>query len=87
MFRRAGLEKTPQEGDESDDDDDNLPLSKWLENHRVNTFSESEIEHLECCDDDVATSGEISEEDIVTSIRKQINSIIVDSSSDIEAPL
>lgn len=82
-FRNAGLEKSPQEEEESDDDDDNLPISKWLEKHGVNVFSEKEIEHFECCDDDVVTSGEISEEEIVTFIKEKNNSI-VDPSSDIE---
>ncbi|GBN46609.1 hypothetical protein AVEN_118149-1 [Araneus ventricosus] len=35
------------------------------ERHRANTFSQNEIEHFECCDDDVVISGEVSEEDIV----------------------
>ncbi|GBN01351.1 hypothetical protein AVEN_121087-1 [Araneus ventricosus] len=28
------------------------------EKHGVNAFSQNEIEHFECCDDDVITSGE-----------------------------
>ncbi|GBO04793.1 hypothetical protein AVEN_256292-1, partial [Araneus ventricosus] len=35
------------------------------EKNGVNAFSQNEIEHFECCDDDVITSGEVSEEDIV----------------------
>ncbi|GBO26237.1 hypothetical protein AVEN_252272-1 [Araneus ventricosus] len=62
---------------------DNLPLSKCLEKHGVNAFSQNEIEHIECCDDDVITSGEMSEEDIVAIVNEKNNSI-VDSSSDME---
>ncbi|GBN55536.1 hypothetical protein AVEN_56599-1 [Araneus ventricosus] len=40
-------------------------FSIGAEKHGVNAFSKNEIEHLECCDDDVITSGEVSEEDIV----------------------
>ncbi|GBN60059.1 hypothetical protein AVEN_68227-1 [Araneus ventricosus] len=46
-------------------------------------FSQNEIEHFECCDDDVITSGEVSEEDIVALVNEKNNSI-VDSSSDME---
>ncbi|GBN19669.1 hypothetical protein AVEN_92708-1 [Araneus ventricosus] len=64
-------------------EDDNLPLSKWLEKHGENAFSQNEIEHFECCDDDVITSGEVSEEDIVAPVNEKNNST-VDSSSDME---
>ncbi|GBM87221.1 hypothetical protein AVEN_129737-1 [Araneus ventricosus] len=73
----AGLTKTEQT------EDDNLPHSKCLEKHGVNAFSQNEIEHLECCDNDVISSGEVSEEDIVALVNDENNSI-VDSSSDIE---
>ncbi|GBN11383.1 hypothetical protein AVEN_17361-1 [Araneus ventricosus] len=53
------------------------------EKHGVNAFSQNEIEHFECCDDDVITSGEVSEEDIVALVNEKNNSI-VDSSSDME---
>ncbi|GBM86712.1 hypothetical protein AVEN_222233-1 [Araneus ventricosus] len=55
------------------------------EKHEVNAFSQNEIEHFECCDDDVITSGEVSEEDIgaLVNEKKKPNSI-VDSSSDME---
>ncbi|GBM18127.1 hypothetical protein AVEN_75539-1 [Araneus ventricosus] len=54
-----------------------------LEKHRVNAFSQNEIEHFECCDDDVVTSGEVSEEDIVALVNEK-NNYVADSSSDIE---
>ncbi|GBM21023.1 hypothetical protein AVEN_5742-1 [Araneus ventricosus] len=50
---------------------DNLPLSKCLEKHGVKAFSQNEIEHLECCDDDAITSGEMSEEDIVALVNEK----------------
>ncbi|GBN56378.1 hypothetical protein AVEN_183206-1 [Araneus ventricosus] len=53
------------------------------EKHLVNAFSQNEIEHFECCDDDVITSGEVSEEDILALVNEKNNSI-VDSSSDME---
>ncbi|GBL90434.1 hypothetical protein AVEN_178861-1 [Araneus ventricosus] len=53
------------------------------EKHGVNAFSQNEIEHFECCDDDVITSGEVGEEDILALINEKNNSI-VDSSSDME---
>ncbi|GBN10893.1 hypothetical protein AVEN_223768-1 [Araneus ventricosus] len=39
--------------------------------HRVNAFSQNEIQHFECCDDDVITSGEVSEEDIVALVNEK----------------
>ncbi|GBM21899.1 hypothetical protein AVEN_11300-1 [Araneus ventricosus] len=54
------------------------------EKHGVNAFSQNEIEHFKCCDDDVITSGEVGEEEIVALINQKNNSI-VDSSSDMEA--
>ncbi|GBO04385.1 hypothetical protein AVEN_243932-1 [Araneus ventricosus] len=78
----VGLTKAQQ----TEDDDEevyNLPLSKCLEKHGVNAFSQNEIEHLECCDNDAITSGEVSEEDIVALVNEKNNSI-VHSSSDIE---
>ncbi|GBM15429.1 hypothetical protein AVEN_199678-1 [Araneus ventricosus] len=48
------------------------------EKHGVNAFSQNEIE---CCDDDVITSEEVSEGDIVALVNEKNNSI-VDSSSD-----
>ncbi|GBM92021.1 hypothetical protein AVEN_126349-1 [Araneus ventricosus] len=53
------------------------------EKHGVNAFSQNEIEHFKCCDDDVITSGEVSEEDNVALVNEKDNSI-VDSSSDME---
>ncbi|GBM43706.1 hypothetical protein AVEN_121415-1 [Araneus ventricosus] len=55
-------------------------FSIGAEKHGVNAFSQNEIEHFECCDDDVITSGEVSEEDIVALVNEKNNSI-VDSSS------
>ncbi|GBL73265.1 hypothetical protein AVEN_159313-1 [Araneus ventricosus] len=49
----------------------------------MNAFSQNEIEHFECCDDNVITSGEVSEEDIVAIVNEK-NNCIVDSSSDME---
>ncbi|GBM86159.1 hypothetical protein AVEN_58619-1, partial [Araneus ventricosus] len=40
-------------------------FSIGAEKHGVKAFSQNEIEHFECCDDDVVTSGEESVEDIV----------------------
>ncbi|GBM87606.1 hypothetical protein AVEN_119534-1 [Araneus ventricosus] len=54
------------------------------EKYGVNAFSQNEIEHFECCDDDVITSGEVSEEDIVALVNEKNNNSIVDSSSDME---
>ncbi|GBM33572.1 hypothetical protein AVEN_197322-1 [Araneus ventricosus] len=50
-------------------------FSIGAEKHVVNAFSQNEIEHFECCDDDVITSGEVSEEDIVALVneKKQLN--------------
>ncbi|GBL72257.1 hypothetical protein AVEN_115221-1 [Araneus ventricosus] len=56
---------------------------KGTKKHGVNAFSQNEIEHFECCDDDVIISGEVSEEDIVALVNEKNNSI-VDSSSDME---
>ncbi|GBN52799.1 hypothetical protein AVEN_76422-1 [Araneus ventricosus] len=58
-------------------------FSIGAEKHGVNAFSQNEIEHFECCDDDVVTSGEVSKEDIVALVNEKNNSI-VDSSSDVE---
>ncbi|GBM95338.1 hypothetical protein AVEN_115465-1 [Araneus ventricosus] len=58
-------------------------FSIGAEKHGVNAFSQKEIEHFECCDDDVITSGEVSEEDIVALVNERHNSV-VDSSSDME---
>ncbi|GBO31161.1 hypothetical protein AVEN_66295-1 [Araneus ventricosus] len=58
-------------------------FSNGAEKHGVNAFSQNEIEHFECCDDDVITSGEVSEENIVALVNEKNNSI-VDSSSDME---
>ncbi|GBM25574.1 hypothetical protein AVEN_238889-1, partial [Araneus ventricosus] len=33
-------------------------FSIGAEMHGVNAFSQNEIEHFKCCDDDVITSGE-----------------------------
>ncbi|GBN59166.1 hypothetical protein AVEN_43498-1 [Araneus ventricosus] len=49
----------------------------------VHAFSQNEIEHFECCDDDVITSREVTEEDIVALVNEKNNSI-VDSSSNME---
>ncbi|GBN50493.1 hypothetical protein AVEN_179049-1 [Araneus ventricosus] len=51
------------------------------EKHGVNAFSQNEIEHFECCDHDVITSREVSEEDIMALVNEKNNSI-ADSSSD-----
>ncbi|GBN08574.1 hypothetical protein AVEN_264853-1 [Araneus ventricosus] len=81
-FSHVGLTKTQQTEDDGKEDY-NLPLSKWLEKREVNAFSQNEIEHFECCDDYVITSGEVSEEDIVALVNEK-NSSIVDSSSDMD---
>ncbi|GBM92330.1 hypothetical protein AVEN_40991-1 [Araneus ventricosus] len=57
-------------------------FSIGAEKHGVDAFSQNEIEHFECCDDDVITSGEVSEEDIIELVNEE-NSI-VDSFSDME---
>ncbi|GBN37093.1 hypothetical protein AVEN_88630-1 [Araneus ventricosus] len=80
-FSHIGLAKTHQT--EDDGEEDNRPLSKWLEKHGVNAFPQNEIEHFKCCDDDAIISGELSEEDIVALVNEKNNSI-VDSSSDME---
>ncbi|XP_054717662.1 tigger transposable element-derived protein 4-like [Uloborus diversus] len=75
-FRHAGLRKMQQDEDkgyDEDDDDDNLPISKWLEKHGVHVFPQSEIEHFESCDHDVATSGEVSDSDIVSEVSERMN--------------
>ncbi|GBO16532.1 hypothetical protein AVEN_222014-1 [Araneus ventricosus] len=54
------------------------------EKRGVNAFSQNEIEHFECCDDDVITYGEVGEEDIVALVNEKKNNSIVDSSSDME---
>ncbi|GBO27620.1 hypothetical protein AVEN_239946-1 [Araneus ventricosus] len=46
-------------------------FSIGAEKHGVNAFSQNEIEHFECCDDDVVTSGEVSEEDIVALVNEE----------------
>ncbi|GBN52905.1 hypothetical protein AVEN_109409-1 [Araneus ventricosus] len=46
-------------------------FSIGAEKHGVNAFSQNEIEHFECCDDDVITSGEVSEEDIVALVNEK----------------
>ncbi|GBN88447.1 hypothetical protein AVEN_7721-1, partial [Araneus ventricosus] len=54
-------------------------FSIGAEKHGVNAFSQNEIEHFECCDDDVITSGEVNEEDIVALVnekKKNHNSIV-----------
>ncbi|GBN83065.1 hypothetical protein AVEN_258692-1 [Araneus ventricosus] len=38
---------------------------------KSNIFSQNEIEHFECREDDVITSGEVSEEDIVALINEK----------------
>ncbi|GBO04368.1 hypothetical protein AVEN_213928-1 [Araneus ventricosus] len=58
-------------------------FSIGAEKQGVNAFSQNEIEHFECCDDDVITSGEVSEEDIVALVNAKNNST-VDSSLDME---
>ncbi|GBN29186.1 hypothetical protein AVEN_232827-1 [Araneus ventricosus] len=58
-------------------------FSIGAEKHRVNAFLQNEIEHFECCDDDIITSGEVSVDDIVALVNEKNNSI-VDSSSDME---
>ncbi|GBM81376.1 hypothetical protein AVEN_172008-1 [Araneus ventricosus] len=49
-------------------------FSIGAEKHGINAFSQNEIEHFECCDDDVNTSGEVSVEDIVALVngKKQL---------------
>ncbi|GBL99262.1 hypothetical protein AVEN_177302-1 [Araneus ventricosus] len=44
-------------------------FSIGAEKHGVNAFSQNEIEHFECCDDDVVGSGEVSEGDIVALVK------------------
>ncbi|GBM79773.1 hypothetical protein AVEN_267073-1 [Araneus ventricosus] len=46
-------------------------VSIGAEKHGVNAFSQNEIEHFECCDDDVITSGEVSEEDIMALVNEK----------------
>ncbi|GBN03999.1 hypothetical protein AVEN_177860-1 [Araneus ventricosus] len=58
-------------------------FSIGAEKDGVNTFSQNEIVHFECCDDDVITSGEVSEEDIGALVNEKNNSIL-DSSSNME---
>ncbi|GBO14629.1 hypothetical protein AVEN_76237-1 [Araneus ventricosus] len=83
-YTKSVLQPMDQGQTEDDgEEDDYLPLSKWLEEHGVNAFSQNEIEHFECCDDDVITTWEVSEEDIVALVNEKNNSI-VNSSSDME---
>ncbi|GBO22897.1 hypothetical protein AVEN_3784-1 [Araneus ventricosus] len=58
-------------------------FSIGAEKYGVNAFSQNEIEHFECCDEDVISNGEESEEYIVELVNEKNNSI-VDSSSDME---
>ncbi|GBM47079.1 hypothetical protein AVEN_166719-1 [Araneus ventricosus] len=46
-------------------------FSIGAEKHGVNAFSQNEIEHFECCDDDVISSGEVSVEDIVALVNEK----------------
>ncbi|GBO24777.1 hypothetical protein AVEN_88795-1 [Araneus ventricosus] len=46
-------------------------FSIGAEKHGVNAFSQNEIEHFECCDDYVITSGEMSEEDIMALVNEK----------------
>ncbi|GBN58882.1 hypothetical protein AVEN_139419-1 [Araneus ventricosus] len=46
-------------------------FSIGAEKHGANAFPQNEIEHFECCDDDVITSGEVSEEDIVALVNEK----------------
>ncbi|GBN77347.1 hypothetical protein AVEN_141530-1 [Araneus ventricosus] len=46
-------------------------FSIGAEKHGVNAFSQNEIRHFECCDDDVITSGEVSEEDFVELVNEK----------------
>ncbi|GBN64093.1 hypothetical protein AVEN_146494-1 [Araneus ventricosus] len=46
-------------------------FSIGAEKHGVNAFSQNEIEHFECCDDDVITSGEVGEEDIMALVNEK----------------
>ncbi|GBN15571.1 hypothetical protein AVEN_102151-1 [Araneus ventricosus] len=48
-------------------------FSIGAEKHGVNAFSQNEIEHFECCDDDLITSEEVSEEDIVALVNEKKN--------------
>ncbi|GBN77252.1 hypothetical protein AVEN_204355-1 [Araneus ventricosus] len=58
-------------------------FSIGAEKHEVNAFSQNEIKHFKCCDDDLNTSGEVNEENIIALVNEKNNSI-VDSSSDME---
>ncbi|GBN82026.1 hypothetical protein AVEN_89711-1 [Araneus ventricosus] len=40
--------------------------AKWVEKHRVKAFSQSEIEHFECCDDGSIASDGPADDDIVS---------------------
>ncbi|GBL87121.1 hypothetical protein AVEN_218806-1 [Araneus ventricosus] len=51
-------------------------FSIGAEKYEVNAFSQNEIEHLECCDDDVITSGEVSEEDIVALVNEKKTTLL-----------
>ncbi|GBN47886.1 hypothetical protein AVEN_157589-1 [Araneus ventricosus] len=46
-------------------------FSIGAEKHGVDAFSQDEIEYFECCDDDVITSGEVNEEDIVALVNEK----------------
>ncbi|GBM82467.1 hypothetical protein AVEN_227002-1 [Araneus ventricosus] len=46
-------------------------FSIGAEKHGVNAFSQNEIEHFECCDDDAIASGEVSVEDIMALVNEK----------------
>ncbi|GBM75675.1 hypothetical protein AVEN_269900-1 [Araneus ventricosus] len=46
-------------------------FSIGAEKYGVNAFSQNEIEHFECCDEDIISNGELSEEYIVALVNEQ----------------
>lgn len=80
-FRHAGLSKGVTVTEENDEEDDDLPLAKWIEKHGITPFSEFDMELFEMCDNDVIISGDLSDGDIVEEIKLK-NGDIEDCSSD-----
>ncbi|GBN98534.1 hypothetical protein AVEN_13495-1 [Araneus ventricosus] len=70
-LRKAEKENVDGSSQQTEDDGEKDPRSKWLEKHGVNAFSQNKIDHFESCDDDVITSGEVSEEVIVALVNEK----------------
>ena len=75
-FRRAGISKDVLfEGIdapvEDENDEENLPISLWLERNGVNIFPKDISENFESFDDDVCTSGTPTYDDIVSEVNKK----------------